>query len=71
MVSPGSPALRKLHCLDASPPDFGDRVCDILYGNEYVQAVPNLEGDDPVWLIDYLDKVHRPVFMSALHSILK
>ncbi|KAF9645728.1 kinase-like protein [Thelephora ganbajun] len=56
MASPSSPALRKLHSLDTSSSDFGDQLCNVLYGEEYVRCVPNLVNDDPVWLIDYLNK---------------
>jgi hypothetical protein len=57
MVSPSSPALQKLHRLDTSSSDFEDQLCNVLYGEEYVQCVLNLEGDDSVWLADYLDEV--------------
>ena len=57
MSSPGSPALQQLYHLDRSSSDFHDRLCNVFYGSEYSQCVPNLEGDDLVWLVDYLDKV--------------
>ncbi|KAF9644740.1 hypothetical protein BDM02DRAFT_3121408 [Thelephora ganbajun] len=61
MASSSSPALRKLHNLDTSSSDFGDQLCNALYGKEYDQCVPNLQGDDLVWLVDYLEKVRRCV----------
>ena len=61
MSSPGSPALQQLYHLDRSSSDFHDRLCNVFYGSEYSQCVPNLEGDDLVWLVDYLDKVCRRV----------
>ena len=57
MSSPTSAALQRLHHLDRSSPNFQDQLCDALYGEEYTQCVPNLQGDDLVWLVDYLDKV--------------
>ncbi|KAF9643889.1 kinase-like protein [Thelephora ganbajun] len=56
MSSPNSPTLQQLHRLDASSPDFGDQLSNVLYGHEYQQCVQNLQGHDPVWLVDYLDK---------------
>jgi len=60
MSSPSSPALQQLHCLDRSSPDFHDQLCSVLYGEEYKRCAPKLEGDDLVWLLDYLDKVPHP-----------
>jgi len=56
-ISPNYPILQQLHRLDSSSPDFHDQFCNVLYGEEYVQCVPNLQYDDLVWLVDYLDKV--------------
>ena len=61
--------LQQLHHLDRFSSDFHDQVSNALYGEEYKQCVPNLQGDDLVWLVDYLDKVRRRV--SLLHSLLK
>lgn len=68
MSSPSSPTLQQLHRLDKPSPDFHDQLCNILYGEEYVQCVPNLQNDDAVWLIDYLDTVRCHVALS--HSLL-
>jgi len=59
MSSPSPQVLQELHRLDKSSPDFHDQLCNVLYGQEYVRCVPNLQGDDLVWLVDYLDKVRR------------
>ena len=56
---PSAPALQRLHHLDRSSPDVHDRLCNVFYGREYSQCVPNLQGDDLVWLVDYIDKVRR------------
>ena len=61
MPSPNFPALQRLHQLDKSSPDFHDKLCNVLYGEEYTQCVLILQGDDLVWLVDYLDKVRRYV----------
>ena len=67
MASPGSPVLLKLHLLDVSSPDFDDQICNVLYGESYARRVPDLREDDLVWLIDYLDRVHRcVVFLQSL-----
>ena len=69
MSSSGPPVLQQLRHLDKSSPDFHDQLRKVLYGEEYMQCVPNLQGDDLVWLIDYLDKVcHR---ITSSYSQLK
>jgi len=65
-MSPPNP-LEQLRLLDRSSSKFHDRVGNILYGEDYKQWVPNLQGGDLVWLIDYLDKVRRRV--SLLRSL--
>ena len=57
MSSPTSPSLQRLDQLDRSLSGFHDKLCEVLYGQEYIQCVPNLQDDDLVWLVDYLDKV--------------
>ena len=57
MSSPGSPALRGLHRLDKSSPDFGNQLNDMLYEEEYIRRGESLGCDDLVWLVDYLDEV--------------
>ena len=69
MSPPSSPVLQQLYRLDRSPPDFHDKLCNVLYGEEYQQYVPNLKGDDLLWLVDYLDKVRRHVALP--HSPLQ
>ena len=61
MSSPSSPAVQRLRRLDKSSPGFHDQLCNALYGEEYIQRVPVLQPDDVVWLVDYLDTVHRHV----------
>ena len=66
MSSPSPPALQQLRHLDRSSPDFQDRLYNVFYGREYSQCVPNLRGDDFVWLVDYLDRVRcRIAFLRS------
>ena len=69
MPSPNFPALQRLHQLDKSSPDFHDKLCNVLYGEEYTQCVLILQGDNLGWLVDYLDKVRRRV--SPPNSLLE
>ena len=54
MSLPISPALKPLHRLDKPSADFSSQLYDITSGQEYVKC-QDLEHDDFVWLIDYLD----------------
>ena len=66
MSPPSPPALLQLYHLDKSLPDFHDKLCNVFYGRKYSQCVPDLQGDDLVWLVDYLDKVcHRITFSHS------
>ena len=61
MSSPNTPALQLLHSLDRSSSKFHDQLGNILYGEEYQRCASNLQGDDLVWLVDYLDEVRRRI----------
>jgi len=61
MPAPRPPALELLHRLDGSSPGFHDQLCNVFYGEEYRRCVLNLQDDDSVWFVDYLDKVHPQV----------
>ena len=69
MSSSGPPGLQKLYHLNRPSPDFHDQLCSVLYGEEYQKCVPNLQGEDLVYLVNYLDEVHRHI--SPLRSLLK
>ena len=58
-----------LEQLGKSSSEFHNKVSNILYGEEYKQWVPTIQGDDLVGLVDYLDKVRCRV--SLLRSPLK
>ena len=66
---PSRNPLKQLCHLDRSSPDFHDQVSNILQGEEYNQWVPNIQGDDLVGIVNYLDKVRGHV--SPSHSPLK
>ena len=57
MFSPSSSTLQQLHRLDRPSSTFHDQLCNVLYGEEYKKCVPNLQGNDLVWFVDYLDDV--------------
>jgi len=57
MPSPNHPALEQLRRLDRSLSGFHDQLCNVFYGKEYQGCVPNLQGGDSAWLVDYLDEV--------------
>ena len=69
MPSPSSLALLQFRHLDRSSPDFDDQLRNVLYGSEYNQYAPNIQGDDLAWLVNYLDEVCCRV--STPHSLLK
>jgi len=61
MSSPRPQAFQGLRRLSWSSPNFHDQLSNVLCGEEYQRCVQNLQGDDSVWLVDYLDKVCRHV----------
>ena len=69
MSLPNSPALEQLRRLDRSSSEFHDQLCNVFYGEEYQKCVPNLEGDDLVWLVDYLDGVRALLPSPTLHHL--
>ena len=59
MSSTNLPALQRLRNLDRSSSEFQDQVCNLLYEEEYQKCLPGLQGDDLVWLVEYLNEVRR------------
>ena len=57
MSSPNHPVLQRFYRLNGSSSDFYDQLNKIHCGQEYKQCVTDLQGDDLIWLVDYLDKV--------------
>ena len=68
MPPPDSLVLQQLDRLDGSSPEFRDQLCNILYGKEYVQCTRDLQDDDLMWLVDYLDRVCRHVALPTPRS---
>jgi len=72
---PSRSPLEQLHRLDRSSLEFHDQVSNVLYGEEYKQWVPTIEGDDLVGLVGYLDEVldnldpASPAFQKCLHEL--
>ena len=58
--------LKRLRDLDR---EFHRQLIDILRGDEYRDAVPNLQNEDLAWLVGFLDNVNSRV--SFLRSVLK
>ena len=61
-VSP--PFLQQLRHLDRSWPGFPNQLNDVLCEGEYREYASNLQADDLVWLIEYLDEVRHCVAIS-------
>ena len=58
-------ASRQLYSLARSSPEFHDQLRNILDSEEYKQSVTNLQGEDLVQLVDYLDEVHHCVTLPC------
>ena len=61
LTMPEDSYLRALVQLDRLSPQFPDQLCDILDGNGFDDCVKNLEAEDLLWLIEFLDKVWFPL----------
>ena len=57
MAAPIHTALQKIHHLDTSLPGYSHQLNEVLHGPEYEKCIEELEKDDQIWLIEYLDKV--------------
>jgi len=60
--------LTQLRLLDTTSPTFYDQVSNILCGKEYIQWMSDLQGEDLVELVDYLDNVCRRVSLCRSNS---
>ena len=63
MSSTSLPAMQRLRSLDRSSPGFHDQVCSVFYEEEYQKCVPDLQGDDSAWLVEYLNEVRRRIIL--------
>lgn len=50
-------ALQQLYHLDRSLSGYCDQLINVLCGEEYCRCASDLQCDDLVWLINYLDMV--------------
>ena len=64
---PSYPVLQKLNNLDKSSPEFHVRLNDVLYAEEYIQCVTNIQDDDLAWLVDFLDNVSCQIVCQYSH----
>ena len=55
-MSPHS-VLKQLHDFNRASPQFHKRLSNFLRSEGYRSAVPNLQGKDLAWLVDYLESV--------------
>lgn len=70
MALPFCPAaLKQVHNLDKSSPDFPDQLNNVLRGEEYREIRQGREADEMRWLVNYLDQVCHLVAFS--HPLLK
>lgn len=60
-------SLNQLRRLD-KPPAFHDQVYDVHYGKGYNQWVSDIQGDDLVRFVDYLDQVRHLSHLFAPRS---
>ena len=56
--------LEKLSDRDRSSSEFMGKLSNLLYGEEYLRCVKDLQGDDLAWIVDSLDKVR----LCIIHS---
>lgn len=49
--------LQQLRDLDTTSLQFHKQLSSCLRGSEYQSAIPNLQGEDLAWLVEYLDGV--------------
>jgi len=66
MYPTSPPALRQLRRLDRSSSEFYNQVCDVLYKEDYQNCVPNLQGDDSAWLVEYLNEVRHHISLPSM-----
>jgi hypothetical protein len=60
--------LQQLRDLDTASPQFHEQLSSCLRGSEYRNAVPNLQGEDLAWLVEYLDGVSLQTISPTLRS---
>lgn len=72
MVPPNH--FQQLHNLDKGSPEFYKQLNDFLRGDEYRDALQDLQGEDLMWLVEYLGSVSlqivspKPVLSTGVGS---
>ena len=60
--------MQTLRDLDKTSPHFHNQLIDSLRGKAYQDVVSSLQGEDLVWLVNYLDNVSLHNVSSYPHS---
>ena len=58
---PAPVPLERLRTLDISSADFPDKVAKLLRDEAYQECVPNLQGGNLTWLVEFLDNVYLQI----------
>ena len=64
MDLPTDSVLQQIYHLDKSSPDFRSQLNDALHRQEYHQRAQELNADDLMWLVGYLDDVRCHITSS-------
>ena len=56
--------LEQLRGFDRTSPQFHKHLSNFLRSDGYRSAVPNLQGEDLAWLVEYLDSVSLYIVLS-------
>ena len=59
-VIPHDP-FQQLRDLDKASPQFHEQVSNFFRGNVYQGALPSLQSESLVWLVEYLDSVRLKI----------
>lgn len=64
-MNPPEP-LQKLHNLDKTSPQFYQEISEFIHGKDYRDAIPTLQGEGLVWLVEYLDGVSLQIIFPRV-----
>ena len=68
MGLPTDSVLQQIYRLDRSSPDFRSQLDNALHRREYHQRAQELNEDDLMWLVNYLDGVRCHITSSHTYS---
>jgi len=60
--------LQQIRDLDIASPQFQEQLSNCLQGSNFRSAVQGLQGEDLVWLVEYLDGVSLQTAFPSLRS---